>query len=71
MHSKSKVAGYNAGFKIVRDMINDKAFKAYIDKGLNEKIIKTINLDENERKYLQTVLLKGLTIRLSTISCLT
>ena len=35
----SVLAGYNAGFKIVRDMINDKAFKAYIDKGLNEEII--------------------------------
>lgn len=31
-------------------MINDKDFKAYIDKGLNEEIIKTIDLDENELK---------------------
>lgn len=50
VHTMSVLAGYNAGFKIVRDMINDKAFKAYIDKGLNEEIIKTIDLDENELK---------------------
>lgn len=50
VHTMSVLAGYNAGFKIVRDMINDEAFKAYIDKGLNEEILKTIDLDENELK---------------------
>lgn len=50
VHTMSVLAGYNAGFKIVRDMVNDETFKAYIDRGLNEEILKTIDLDENELK---------------------
>ena len=46
----SVLAGYNAGFTIVRDMVNDETFKAYINKGLNEEILKTIDLDESELK---------------------
>lgn len=50
VHTMSVLAGYNAGFKIVRDMVNDEMFKAYINKGLNEEILKTIDLDESELK---------------------
>ena len=50
VHTMSVLAGYNAGFTIVRDMVNDETFKAYINKGLNEEILKTIDLDESELK---------------------
>ena len=39
VHTMSVLAGYNAGFKIVRDMVNDETLKAYILKGLNEEIL--------------------------------
>lgn len=57
VHTMSVLAGYNAGFKIVRDMVCDKTFKAYIDKGLSEEIFKTINLEQKElNDFAQSVL---------------
>lgn len=35
-HTMSVLAGYMSGFDIVRDMVNDKLFSAYITKGLDE-----------------------------------
>lgn len=49
-HTMSVLAAYNAGHTIVRDMVNDRLFGAYIKKGLNEEILKTIDLPENELK---------------------
>ena len=48
VHTMSVLAAYNAGFTIVRDMVNDDLFKAYINKGLSEEILKTIDLDKDE-----------------------
>lgn len=57
VHTMSVLAGYNAGFTIVRDMVNDDLFKAYINKGLNEEILKTIDLDKDElNSFAQSVL---------------
>lgn len=57
VHTMSVLAGYNSGFTIVRDMVNDDLFKAYINKGLNEEILKTIDLDKNElSSFAQSVL---------------
>ena len=44
VHTMSVLAGYMAGFDIVRDMVNDELFYAYIEKGLSE-IKPTIGLD--------------------------
>ena len=57
VHTMSVLAGYNAGFTIVRDMVNDDLFKAYINKGLNEEILQTIDLDKDELNFFaQSVL---------------
>ena len=57
VHTMSVLAGYNAGFTIVRDMVNDDLFKAYINKGLNDEILKTIDLDKDELNlFAQSVL---------------
>ena len=57
VHTMSVLAGYNAGFKIVRDMVNDETFKAYILKGLNEEILETIDLDKEQlTSFAQSVI---------------
>lgn len=47
VHTMSVLAGYMAGFDIVRDMVSDPLFKAYIDSGLSEiKRTIPINCDD-------------------------
>lgn len=43
-HTMSVLAGYMAGFDIVRDMVSDNLFAAYINRGLDE-IKKTIGIN--------------------------
>ncbi|MDD6728610.1 MAG: tagaturonate reductase [Eubacteriales bacterium] len=46
-HTMSVLAGYLAGFDIVRDMMQDELFSRYINKGLAQ-VKKTIDLPEKE-----------------------
>lgn len=43
-HTMSVLAGYNMGFRIVRDMLGDDTINHFIRKGLQEEIIPTIDM---------------------------
>ncbi|MCD7797576.1 MAG: tagaturonate reductase [Clostridiales bacterium] len=47
-HTMSVLSAYLRDFDIVRDMVNDPLFCAYIKKGLFEEVIPTLNLSEKE-----------------------
>lgn len=46
-HTMSVLAGYMCGFDIVRDMVNDKVFGKYINRGL-EEVKCTLDFNKNE-----------------------
>ncbi len=47
-HTSSVLAGYLAGFDIVRDLVGNDTFRAYIDQTLNEEVMPILPLPKDE-----------------------
>lgn len=57
-HTVSVLAGYLAGYDIVRDMLHDEAFSGLINLCLNNEVIPTIDLSEDVLKSFATSVLE-------------